>query len=742
MQIVPGEKLLRRFGIVGMLLLGVVIPVAGSAILRHLLPGWQLVHLQLHTFIEALGSFSALSLGALLYLLRQHEEEMARRIWLVCGLLATGIFGGFNAAVTPGPTLIWLRSAATLAGGLLFCLSWLPESLARSPRADKLPLAAALAAALFGLLAVAFPTLLPAPLDPQGYTPLVKALNALGGALFLLAAVHFALRYRNGREFDDILFASLSLLFSMTALLFWFARSWHADYWFWHLLRLTACLYILTYLFRLYLQKVRALKGGKETLERRVIQRAEQLTRESAERQQAEDEVNRANDELRTLNRVVTACASFFDLGVILNRVLGESMRIVNFEEGSICLRGPDGNLHMAAHRGSTETVMAKAIPHGQGDEGCCYRTCSARMQPIILPDREAVLRFEGEQPTHLADIRFHAAFPLVTARKRCIGILCVFTQSDTKPPERSLRLLETITTQVALQIENARLFDETLQHAAALEKKVAERTAELEEANRKLLEIDRLKSLFIASMSHELRTPLNSVIGFSSILLKEWLGPLTGEQKENLATVLRAGKLLLALINDVIDVSKIEAGLIDIHLEEFDLFDVVIEAVAALEGEAREKGLGLSADCLHLRMVTDRRRLLQCLLNLLGNALRYTEQGWISLRGVLCRDATLETAAGSCVKISVEDTGIGIREEDAAKLFEPFVRLESPLRSRVAGTGLGLYLTRKLAREVLGGDISFTSEYGRGSRFALTIPVNAPAASRKAGNEDADRRR
>jgi signal transduction histidine kinase len=104
-----------------------------------------------------------------------------------------------------------------------------------------------------------------------------------------------------------------------------------------------------------------------------------------------------------------------------------------------------------------------------------------------------------------------------------------------------------------------------------------------------------------------------------------------------------------------------------------------------------------------------------------------------------LCGDATLETAAGSCVKISVEDTGIGIREEDAAKLFEPFVRLESPLRSRVAGTGLGLYLTRKLAREVLGGDISFTSEYGRGSRFVLTIPVNVPAAPRKAGNEDAD---
>ncbi len=742
MQLVPGEKLLRRFGIAGILLLGVVIPVAGSTSLRLFLPEWQLTHLQFHTFIEALGSFSALLLGALLFLLRQHEEEMIRRLWLGCGLLVIGIFGGLNAAVATGLAEIWLRSAATMAGGFLFCLAWLPERLANSRPADQLPLAAGLAATLFGLFVVAFPALLPVPLNTQGYIPLVKALNALGGALFLLAAVHLALRYRTGRAFDDLLFAGLSLLFGMAALLFWFEPVWHADYWFWQLVRLTASLYILNYLSRLYLQTVRELKGGKETLERRVLQRTEQLSREIVERRQAEEEVNRANEELRTLNRVVTTCASFFDLGVILSRVLGETMRIVNFEEGSICLRGPDGTLHLAVHRGSTEAVLATATPHGQGEEGCCYRTCSARMQPTILPDREAVLRFEGTQPARVADIRFHAAFPLVTARKKCVGVLCVFTRSDTKPPERSLRLIETITTQAALLIENARLFEETLQHAAGLEKKVAERTAELEEANRKLLEIDRLKSLFIASMSHELRTPLNSIIGFSSILLKEWLGPLTGEQKENLATVLRAGKLLLALINDVIDVSKIEAGLIDVHLDEFDLFDVVTEAVTALEGEAQEKGLDLRADSLHLRMVADRRRLLQCLLNLLTNAVRYTEKGWISLSGALVGGEAPETAAGSCVEIVVADTGIGIREADAAKLFEPFVRLESPLRVKVAGTGLGLYLTRKLARDVLGGDISCTSEYGRGSKFALTIPVNAPAAPRGAENEDADRRR
>ena len=242
------------------------------------------------------------------------------------------------------------------------------------------------------------------------------------------------------------------------------------------------------------------------------------------------------------------------------------------------------------------------------------------------------------------------------------------------------------------------------------------QKTEELENANAKLLELDKLKSMFIASMSHELRTPLNSIIGFSSILRDEWLGPVNPEQKDNLDTIQRSGKHLLSLINDVIDVSKIEAGRIEARFEEFDLFDLLTEAVQYVDKDIREKGLELHLDIDHRPLCTDKRRLLQCVINLLSNAVKFTEHGGITV-------TTSVTESPCMLAISVEDSGIGIAKEDVTRLFEAFVRLDSPLKATAPGTGLGLYLTRKLAVDVLGGDIVCESEIGTGSTFTLKIP-------------------
>ncbi|SJZ41881.1 PAS domain S-box-containing protein [Trichlorobacter thiogenes] len=241
------------------------------------------------------------------------------------------------------------------------------------------------------------------------------------------------------------------------------------------------------------------------------------------------------------------------------------------------------------------------------------------------------------------------------------------------------------------------------------------QKTEELEQANAKLHDLDQLKSMFIASMSHELRTPLNSIIGFSSIIRDEWLGPVNPEQKENLDTIQRSGKHLLSLINDVIDVSKIEAGRIEVRLEEFDLYDLLMEAVQYLEKDLREKQLDLHLNIDHRPVCTDRRRLLQCVINLLSNAVKFTEQGGITV--------TAQFMATGPVVIAVQDTGIGIAEEDIQQLFKPFVRITSLLKTVTPGTGLGLYLTRKLVVEVLGGDILCTSTVGTGSTFTLRIP-------------------
>lgn len=243
------------------------------------------------------------------------------------------------------------------------------------------------------------------------------------------------------------------------------------------------------------------------------------------------------------------------------------------------------------------------------------------------------------------------------------------------------------------------------------------EKTGELETANAKLKELDRLKSMFIASMSHELRTPLNSVIGFSSILLNEWTGPLTGEQKDLLSTILRSGRHLLALITDVIDVSKIEAGKLESLKERFDAYDAGMEAVLAFSEEAKKKDLTIEFHGVHRTIFADRRRLLQCLLNLVSNALKYTDRGKVEVEVAV-------SDAGDWLEFRVSDTGIGISPEQISTLFSPFVRIILPQRPVVPGTGLGLYLSKKLAQEVLGGDILVESTQGAGSRFLLQIPL------------------
>jgi len=250
------------------------------------------------------------------------------------------------------------------------------------------------------------------------------------------------------------------------------------------------------------------------------------------------------------------------------------------------------------------------------------------------------------------------------------------------------------------------------------------QKTTELAAANLKLQDVDRLKSMFIAAMSHELRTPLNSIIGFSSIVRDEWLGPLNEEQKGKLAIVLRTANHLLALINDLIDISKIEAGKLESVVEEFDLFELISEAVGINAADIAAKGIKLQVEAIHLPMQTDRRRLYQCLVNLLGNAAKFTRQGQICLKAALVVSGKDGPGGREMVTISIRDTGIGIKQEDLPKLFASFVRLPLPEDMQAKGTGLGLYLVKKIITDILGGMVHVTSDYGQGSEFSLTVPI------------------
>ncbi len=251
----------------------------------------------------------------------------------------------------------------------------------------------------------------------------------------------------------------------------------------------------------------------------------------------------------------------------------------------------------------------------------------------------------------------------------------------------------------------------------ADLERRVASRTKDLLSANQKLLEMDQIKSMFLASMSHELRTPLNSIIGFTGIMLQGMSGEITDEQAKQLGIVKKSASHLLTLINDVIDVSKIESGVVSITNHNFDLIELIKDVIQILSKACLDKQLTIRSNLPEsFSCFSDKRRIKQILINLLDNAIKFSNEGEIIIS---------LTQRESFFTVTFSDTGIGISDDDTNKLFLPFSKLNPTQANnpRGKGTGLGLYLSQRLANK-LGGQITMTSEPNKGSNFSLTLPI------------------
>jgi PAS domain S-box-containing protein len=256
------------------------------------------------------------------------------------------------------------------------------------------------------------------------------------------------------------------------------------------------------------------------------------------------------------------------------------------------------------------------------------------------------------------------------------------------------------------------------------LERRVAERTQALTLANERLRELDRLKSEFLATMSHELRTPLNSILGFTELLRMGLSGPVTADQQLQLGHVHSSGRHLLALINDVLDLSRIESGRMEVAREAFDFSAVVTEVLAQLRPQAAAKGLLLQARLSDpLALLGDRRKVYQVLLNLVSNAVKFTDSGSVEVQA---------SAHEGRLHVAVRDTGPGIAAEQQGLLFQAFRQLDGSLGRRHEGTGLGLHLSRQLLL-LMHGDIGVDSVPGAGATFHFTLPLVLPAASAEA---------
>lgn len=282
-------------------------------------------------------------------------------------------------------------------------------------------------------------------------------------------------------------------------------------------------------------------------------------------------------------------------------------------------------------------------------------------------------------------------------------------------------------------QAENARLYEELKNFSNELEARVRAATADLGEQNvrlqwqsRELEKANRLKSEFLASMSHELRTPINALIGYTALMLDRIYGDLNERQEEGLNRIRAAAQHLLALINDILDLAKIEAGRMPLHLEDTILQDVVREASVQIDPLVKKKGLTYRwvAPPSPLRMTTDRTKVKQIILNLLSNAVKFTPGGSVTLTA---------QPEGEFVRIDVADTGIGIRKEDLAAIWDDFRQVDQSRTREFGGTGLGLSITRKLSG-ALGGRVNLSSEYGHGSTFTVFLPIQSEVRRQRDG--------
>jgi GAF domain-containing protein len=418
-----------------------------------------------------------------------------------------------------------------------------------------------------------------------------------------------------------------------------------------------------------------------------------------AELQERTRELTRSVDQLTALGEVGRAVSSTLDLETVLTTIVSRAVQLSGLDGGVVFEY--DESTEEFIQRVATDTgalAEARRNTRIRRGEGVLGRT-AITLEPVQVPDIITPGAYEGRLREILIEsgIRAILAVPMVR-EGRLIGCLGVTRNRPGEFPAATIELLRTFATQSALAIQNARLFHE-----------IEDKSQELEAASRH-------KSEFLANMSHELRTPLNAIIGFSEVLGERMFGELNEKQDEYLKDIYASGQHLLSLINDILDLSKIEAGRMELELAEFDLPSAIENALILVRERAGRRGIMLERTIDERLGVIrgDERKVKQVLLNLLSNALKFTpERGWIDVRARL---------VDGMAEISVADSGIGIAPEDQETVFEEF-RQVGRAEQKIEGTGLGLALCRKFV-ELHGGRIWVKSEVGQGSTFTLTLPM------------------
>ncbi len=436
-----------------------------------------------------------------------------------------------------------------------------------------------------------------------------------------------------------------------------------------------------------------------------------ELHRLDEEQRRAVSELGRLNEQLTSsvkqltaLGEVGQAISSSLDMETVLRTIVSRAVQLTGLDSGSMYEydeRTEEIRLRAAENvdEQMLATLRAASIRKGEGAVGRTVLTGEPTQAPDIRDDsfrtplREALIR---------AGYRALLVVPLLR-EERIIGALAVTRNVPGPFAPEVVELLKTFAAQSALAIQNARLFRD-----------LAEKSRQLEVAS-------QLKSQFLANMSHELRTPLNAIIGVTEMLHEDARDFQRDSEIEPLERVLRAARHLLALINDILDLSKIEAGRMELHVESFAIAPLVADVVTTLDTLALKNRNRVVVDCAADigTMRGDQTRIRQALLNLASNATKFTESGTVTIR------AQRTTEDGRpWVTMAVSDTGIGMTREQMGRLFQEFVQADASTTRKYGGTGLGLAISRRFC-QMMGGDITVESELGRGSTFTLRLPAS-----------------
>ncbi|PBB96184.1 hypothetical protein CK224_21540 [Mesorhizobium sp. WSM3862] len=403
--------------------------------------------------------------------------------------------------------------------------------------------------------------------------------------------------------------------------------------------------------------------------------------------------------ELEALGEVSKAVNSTLDLDTVLKTIVAKAVQLSATDAGTIYVfSSTRQQFRPRANFGMSDELIAAVSQQTIGLADMGIGDAPGRCMPVQFPDLSKETSSFLVRKTILdAGYRGILIVPLLRPNK-IVGALVVRRHKPGAFDEQVVHLLETFAAQSVVAIQNAKLFRE-----------IEEKGEELEAASRH-------KSQFLANMSHELRTPLNSVLGFTELLVDGIYGELPDKAKATVARVQANGRHLLGLINDVLDLSKIEAGQLTLAIEDYSVAQIVRSTVTAVEPLARAKGLELSATVAENLPIGrgDERRLTQILLNLAGNAVKFTETGAVDI---------LADAVDGSFEIAVRDTGPGIASKDQALIFEEFQQVDNSSTRQKGGTGLGLAISKRIA-EMHGGTLDVESVIGSGSTFRLKVPI------------------